>query len=99
MDNLPVPMFSQNNPYWQPLRIAGVFPDNQPLLSAQDYFFATTWELNRFWLQGKLCLLIRRMNELLWRYMTYINFRNAWKDEVRALRASKAVPFSKGEQK
>ena len=99
MTNLPVPIFSRNNPYWCPLKIAGVDPNYIPLLTAQDYAYATTWELTRFWLQGKLCLLIKRMHELMWRYMTYINFRNFWRDEVRSLRASKAAPFSKGELK
>lgn len=95
MDKLPQPLFSRNNPYWQPLKIAGVALEYAPLLTGQDYAFATTWELNRFFLQPKLCLLIKRMNDLLWRYMTYMNFRNYWRDEVRRLRASKEVPFSK----
>jgi hypothetical protein len=88
-------MFSKQNPYWFPLRIAGVFPDYQPRLTGADYAYATTWELNRYWLQGKLCLLVRKIRDLMWKYLTYINFRNAWKSEVRALRARKAGPFSR----
>jgi len=95
MDKLPIPIFSRNNAYWQPLQIAGVPPEYTPQLTAQDWAYATTWELNRFFLQPKLCLLIRRFSQPIWNYTIYISLYNSWRDEIRRLRALKAAPFSK----
>lgn len=95
MGKLPVPLFSKRNPYFMRLIVPGVAEDYQPRLTAQDWAYATTWELQRFFLQPKLCLFIERMRTLLWRVHWSIDFRNWWRDRIRALRASKAVPFSK----
>lgn len=98
MATLPHPSFSPSNPYWRPVVIPGVLQDFQPLKSAEDYAYATTWELQRIFRQPKLCLLVRRVSGPLWRYLWYMNFRKFWAEHVQMLRKSKAAPFSKEEK-
>lgn len=44
---LPRPSFSAANPYWRDPRIQGVYKEYQPKLSAQDFMYASTWEIWR----------------------------------------------------
>lgn len=75
--------------------MSGVADQYQPRLTAQDYAYATTWELQRFFLQPKLCILVRRIRGPLWLYMWIMNFRKFWRDEVVRFRASQLFPFCK----
>ena len=44
--NLPKPSFSRDNPYWR-MRFAFIKPEFRPRLTAQDFLYATVWEINR----------------------------------------------------
>jgi hypothetical protein len=52
----PQPNFSSDNPYWKPERFLFVFPEYRPKMNAQDFMYASTWEIYKRDIHGAACV-------------------------------------------